>query len=293
MAEPIADRIIRRQSWLEVPANILQKVVGGSYRVLGRPGQLVRDVLHGTKPLGHPLHPAITDIPIGAWTVVFLLDVAAHFWHNVPAQAIEFTLAIGVAGALIAVLSGLTDYQDTFGHERRVATAHGLTMVAVLILEAVSLVLRLWAGPHAHGAAVVLSAIGLLLLGAGGYLGGHLVFAMGTMVNRNAFAEGPSEFIDVGEAELFAEGRCARVQAEDIPVLVLRLGGTLRAIGAVCSHAGGPLDEGALEGGVVTCPWHGSRFRVNDGQVLRGPATFNQPVLVAEERNGRVWLKRT
>jgi nitrite reductase/ring-hydroxylating ferredoxin subunit/uncharacterized membrane protein len=249
-------------------------------------------VLHGTKPLGHPLHPAITDVPIGAWTVVFLLDVAAHFWHTVPAQAVEFTLAIGVGSALIAVLSGLTDYQDTFGHERRIATAHGLTMAAVLILESLSLVLRLWAGASAHGAAVVLSALGLLFLGVGGYLGGHLVFAMGTMVNRNAFLEGPTDFIDVGEGAAFAEGRCVRVQAADLPVLVVRTQGRLQAISAVCSHAGGPLDEGVLEGDVVTCPWHGSRFRMTDGQVLRGPATFSQPVLVVEERDGHVLLRR-
>jgi nitrite reductase/ring-hydroxylating ferredoxin subunit len=76
-----------------------------------------------------------------------------------------------------------------------------------------------------------------------------------------------------------------------MPVLAVRLQGRLYAIAAVCSHAGGPLDEGQLNGTRVTCPWHGSVFCVTSGQVRGGPATFSQPRFAVREEEGRVDLK--
>jgi nitrite reductase/ring-hydroxylating ferredoxin subunit len=73
-------------------------------------------------------------------------------------------------------------------------------------------------------------------------------------------------------------------------VLLVRRRGRLFGIADVCTHAGGPLHEGSLDGGVVTCPWHGSRFRVDTGQALRGPATFPQPTFTVDEWDGRVWV---
>jgi nitrite reductase/ring-hydroxylating ferredoxin subunit len=51
----------------------------------------------------------------------------------------------------------------------------------------------------------------------------------------------------------------------------------------VCAHAGGPLDKGALVDGCVECPWHGSRFRLADGQLRRGPAVYDQPAFEVRE----------
>ena len=55
-------------------------------------------------------------------------------------------------------------------------------------------------------------------------------------------------------------------------ILVINIDGKLYGLDARCSHAGAPLEEGVLEGEVLTCPWHGSQFRINDGKILRGPA---------------------
>ncbi len=125
----------------------------------------------------------------------------------------------------------------------------------------------------------------------GGYLGGHLVFGIGTMVNRNAFAEGPEDYVPVGTADDFPDGQLRRVSAAGMPVLVVRRGATLHAIAAVCSHAGGPLDEGTLDGVRVTCPWHGSVFSVESGGAVGGPATFDQPCFAVRERDGRIELQ--
>ena len=291
MSEPRIDRFIRRQGWLEPVADFLQAVVGGTYRVLGRPGRFLKDLLHGTRPLGHPLHPAVTDVPIGAWGAGVVLDYVAHFTDRVPQAAGDVALAVGLSAAALAVVTGLTDYHETFGHERRIATAHGLTIVLVVGFDLASLLLRWFAGAGAHPAAVALSTAGFALLTVGGYLGGHLVFGIGTMVNRNAFVEPPEGETDAGAPGDFPEGEMRRVLVGDLPALVVRRDGTLHAIAAVCSHAGGPLDEGTLDGDVVTCPWHGSRFCVRDGRVLGGPATFPERAFDVQETDGRVTLR--
>ncbi len=284
------DRVLRRQGWLDPVGETIQKAVGAFYDSLGAPGKSLKDLMHGTTVLGHPLHPAITDLPIGAWSVGVLADWLFVTTGRVPAVAGDLGLAIGVAAAILAAMTGYTDHHETVGHGRRAATVHGLTMTVVVVVELVSMGVRLWA-PDMRTAAIVLATGAWLLAVVGGYVGGHLTFAMGTVVNHNAFFEGPMEFVRVGSREDFPEGEMRRVEAEGLPVVIMRREGLLHAIGAVCSHAGGPLQEGKLEGEVVTCPWHYSRFRFGDGKVVGGPATFDQPPLLVRERGGAVEVK--
>lgn len=291
MTESLVDRIIRKQRWLEKVADVVQGAVGGLYSALGRPGRVLKNAMHGTTLLGHPLHPAVSDLPIGAWAAGVVADYAAHFTNSLPTQAGDVALAVGLSGAVLAAVTGLTDYHETVGHERRVATSHGLTMVAVVGIDIASLALRWWGSPSLHALAVALSTVGFAGVMLGGYLGGHLVFGLGTAVNRNAFAEGPDDYVAVGGVDDFPEGELRRVNAAGMPVLVVRRDATIHAIAAVCSHAGGPLDEGSLDGLRVTCPWHGSVFSVESGRVFGEPATFDQPRFTVRERDGRVELK--
>jgi nitrite reductase/ring-hydroxylating ferredoxin subunit/uncharacterized membrane protein len=291
VSESFIDRLVRRQNWLEGLADFIQKVSGAFYKGLGAPGRALQNLLHGTTVLGHPLHPAITDLPIGAWTVGVVLDYLAIFGHFVPAEAGDIALLVGVVAAVLAVATGYTDFHDTFGHERRLALTHGLTMSVVSVVEIVSVFLRWLGGSGAHPAAVGLASAGLVLAVSGAYIGGHVVFSMGTAVNRNAFYNGAEDFVDVGAGDAFPENALRRVMVEDLPVLVVRQQGKLCAIGAVCTHAGGPLDEGTLENGRVTCPWHGSIFDVCTGAVKGGPATFDEPQLIVREKDGRVSVK--
>lgn len=284
------DRVLRRQGWLDPVGETIQKAVGAFYDSLGAPGKSLKDLMHGTTVLGHPLHPAITDLPIGAWSVGVLADWLFVTTGRVPAVAGDLGLAIGVAAAIVAAMTGYTDHHETVGHGRRAATVHGLTMTVVVVIELVSMGMRLWA-PDMRTGAIALATGAWLLAVVGGYVGGHLTFAMGTVVNHNAFFEGPMEFVRVGSREDFPEGEMRRVEAEGLPVVIMRREGLLHAIGAVCSHAGGPLQEGKLEGEVVTCPWHYSRFRFGDGKVVGGPATFDQPPLLVRERGGAVEVK--
>ncbi len=291
MPESFIDRLVRKQNWMERLADFIQKVTGATYKGLGAPGRVLQNLMHGTTVLGHPLHPAVTDLPIGAWTVGVVLDYLAIFGHFVTPEAGDIALLIGVITAVLAIATGYTDFHETIGHERRLALTHGLTMSLVAVVEIVSVFLRWLGGTGAHPAAVGLATAGLFLALLGGYIGGHVVYSLGTVVNRNAFYNGAEDFVDVGASGDFPEAALRRVMVEDLPALVIRQQGTLCAIGAVCSHAGGPLDEGTLENGRVTCPWHGSIFDVCTGAVKGGPATFDQPQLVVREDGGRVAVK--
>ena len=284
------DRWMDGAAWLDGPAAAIQRGVLGIYSALGEPGQALKSILHGTRPLGHPLHPALVSVPIGAFTVMVLADWLAMF-RLVPSEAGSLGLVIGIAGMVASAATGYTDHTGTAGKERRYATVHGLAMTAILLAMIVSLVLRYQPSATLYFDGVLLSTAAFAGMLGASYLGGHLTFGLGTMVNRSAFQQGVTDWTPVGSAADFPEGRMVRVQAGDMPVLLVRLGGRLNAIGAACSHAGGPLEEGELEGDLVTCPWHGSRFCVSDGRVEQGPATFDQPALLVREEDGRVSVR--
>jgi nitrite reductase/ring-hydroxylating ferredoxin subunit/uncharacterized membrane protein len=287
--ERLLDRVVRRWAWVDPVAEVTQKAVGAFYGALGAPGRVLKNLMHGTTLLGHPLHPALTDVPIGAWTVGVLADWLYVTTGSVPAVAGDLALAIGLAAAILAALAGLTDHHDTDGFERRTATVHGLTMVSVVIIDAVSGIMR--RTPELRLSAIVLASMAYLLALLGAYIGGHLTFGSGTGINHNAFADGPADYVKVGRRDDFPEGEMRRVMADGLPVVIVRREGLLQAMGAVCAHAGGPLEEGKLERDVVTCPWHSSRFRFSDGKVVGGPATFDQPSLFVRERAGIVEVK--
>jgi len=293
MAESRLDRLVRRQGWMEGWGDAIQGAVGGIYGALGAPGRVLKDLMHGTRFLGHPLHPAITDVPIGAWTVGVVADYAAHFTARLPTEAGDIALAVGLLAGMLAAISGYTDFHDTFAQERRVALLHGLTMSVVQVVMFASLALRWWAGPGAHPLAVGISTAGYVLVVFGGYFGGHVVFGSATMVNHMAFVDGFEGAAEVGASTDFPEGELRRVMASAMPVLMVRRGGQLFAISATCTHAGGPLDEGSLDGFVVTCPWHASRFDVRTGRVRGGPATFSEPALHVVEAGGKVTVELT
>lgn len=244
-----------------------------------------KDLLSGTW-LGHPLHPMLTDIPIGSWTSAFVLDLLGGKSSRNAADAL---VAIGVVTAVPTAASGLSDWSDTIGEERRIGVAHAGGNVVALACYTTSFVLRR-KGKRVKGVAV--SLVGAAAATVGGYLGGHLSYRQGVNVDRNAWRHGADDWTDaVSETELVV-GQPAAVRVDDDDVLLLRDSAGIVAIGAVCSHAGGPLQEGYIADGCVTCPWHGSVFRLADGGVVHGPATGPQPAYDVRVIGGRVSVRR-
>ena len=276
---PKVDQILSKQKWLDGWAETIQGWVQGLFKILPG-GRFLKDVLHGTKVFRHPLHPAMTDVPLGAWLTGVVADYLAITTNLVPRSVGTIALAIGIVSGLGAVATGYTDFAETYGLERRTALVHGLTMSIAYSVMVLSFVLRIVGVSGLYPVAVGLATFGLFVTMFGMYLGGHVVYG---------FIESyPKSFVAVGTPADFAEGQMKRVEAKGMAVMVVRYQGALHAVSNTCTHAGGPLDEGELQGDVVECPWHGSHFCILDGDVRGGPATFPLPKLEVREDDGKV-----
>ena len=229
------------------------------------------DALHGTW-LGHPVHPLVTDVPVGAWTLAVAFDTLTLFGVEGFERAADASIAIGLAGACGAALTGLADWSDTDGDAKRVGMAHALLNGAAGVLYASSLGLRS-SGRRRGGIAAALA--GYALTSAAAYLGGELSFDYGVGVRQtDTPRELPRKFTRVCALGDLVRDGATRVHFENVPVLVSLRGDEVRAVAATCTHRGGPLDERRFTGDCVTCPWHGSVFNVRDGSVVRGPAVY-------------------
>ncbi len=267
-------------------------VVDGAGAALGKairganPPGPVRDALSGTW-IGHALHPPLTDVVIGAFLSASVLDVVAP---GSP-EASERLLLVGLLASLPTALSGATDWADTEIADvrvRRIGLAHAAANVSGLALAVGSIAARR-RGSMAAGRALAMAANGAL--GLGGLLGGHMSFTLGVGPNQTAFDAGPGDWTDAAGAADVPEGEPTGAIAGDTPVLLLRHDDRIHAIHDRCSHRGCLLSDGEVEGHVVTCPCHGSRFDVRDGSIVRGPATAGQPVLEAREDDGRIMVR--
>jgi nitrite reductase/ring-hydroxylating ferredoxin subunit len=241
---------------------------------LFRPIRPIRDLLNG-RWLGHPLHGAVTDIPIGLLLGSVVLDLVGQ-----PTAA-DIALVGTILFMVAAAASGLADYSDTDGTPRTRATLHATLMTIALLVLIVSAVLRA-GNPADRTVVTALSIVGFLIVTAGAFVGGDVVYLLGNMVNRHAFRGAGTKWIklDTGgvtDLATLPEATPTKMKAGINDLVVVRVADTVYALHAVCAHAGGPLAEGTFVDGCVECPWHGSRFRVTDGRARRGPTVYDQP----------------
>jgi nitrite reductase/ring-hydroxylating ferredoxin subunit/uncharacterized membrane protein len=231
----------------------------------------VKDFLNGTW-LGHPVHAALTDLPIGVMTVAIVLDIIGQ------RVAADVAVLVGVLSIVATAVSGLADYTDVDGKARSRATVHATVMTIALIVFAISLLIRA-GNPADRAVPIVLLVIGYLILTVGAEIGGDLVYLVGTNVNRHAWRGAGTKWValDLGGLTDIPEGGPTKAKAGINTLILVRTGETILALHEQCAHAGGPLSEGTLVDGCIQCPWHGSRFRLTDGHVARGPAMYDQP----------------
>jgi nitrite reductase/ring-hydroxylating ferredoxin subunit len=255
-------------------ARALDRLVGPAQRAarLLRPGR-VRDALHGVW-LGHPLHPVLAQAPAGTWLSASLLDAWPGSSPGTAASSRRLVLA-GLAAALPAALAGSADWSELHEQQMRVGVVHALANTAAVVLYAASL-----AAPDR--AARGLRLAGLTAVAAGGLLGGHLAFRQSAGANQaepvpHLTEPGWHDLMTAAELAGLAAGQPARRMLGDVPVVVIRDEQGVYVLADRCSHLSGPLSEGDYRDGCLTCPWHGSTFRVSDGTVARGPATAPQP----------------
>ncbi len=277
----VAERVGKLES-LDAPAQKIANVVS---RRLGR--SRFGDVLAGTW-LGHALHPFLTDIPIGTWTSATALDLLGG---EKSAPAADRLVALGIAASLPTAVTGMVDWADTTTSDpevRRIGLVHAGANVAALLLFSASLAART-RGNRMRGKLLGLAGMGALTVG--GHLGGHLSYAKGVGVDQTTFERRPTDWRPaVAEASL-GEGDRRVVDVDGASVLLVREGGEVYALANRCCHRGGPLGDGEVSDGTVTCPWHGSTFRLADGSVVRGPAAYPQPVYDVHVEEGTIQVR--
>jgi len=283
---------IRGSSPSPVPQPVdekLQKLLDKALYGGGHPSaQKVRNFLNGTW-LGEPLHVVLTDVPVGAWTVAMAFDALdLVFDRGEFARACESSIGIGLLAAAGAAVTGMTDWSDVDPPARRLGLIHGLLNLSGAALFATSLFLR---KRKSRNAGRIVSVLGYAVMSYAAHLGGKLVYEHRVGVDRTDGQVFPEQFVAVLPETSLVDGKLTRVMYQGAPILLVRRGDRLFAMADTCSHFSGPLSEGKLEGDTVVCPYHFSRFALEDGRVLDGPAVHPQPCLEVRTQNGQIELR--
>jgi nitrite reductase/ring-hydroxylating ferredoxin subunit len=273
---------LARPSRLE-QAEVLDRVVEPGQRLARwlRPGP-VRDALNGVW-LGHPLHPVLAQAPVGAWLSAAVLDATGGSADRSAGETERRRLvAFGLAAAAAAAVAGTADWSEQHEQQMRVGVVHAAANVTAAGFYGASLLTRKPAASRA------LRLAGLAAVTAGGLLGGHISFRLSGGANQ---AEPVPHLVEPGWHDLMpaaglADGQPVKAMLGEVPVVVIRDGRAVHVLAGRCSHLSGPLFDGELDAGHLTCPWHGSEFRITDGSVVRGPATAPQPVFRTRVRDG-------
>ncbi|MGY1884101.1 Rieske 2Fe-2S domain-containing protein [Blastococcus sp. SYSU DS0753] len=283
-------RAVERWEVLDAPSYPVEHGISLTFLLAGRYARPLQDLLHGVW-LGHPLHPALVTVPIGSWTAALALDALDATGRGGPGSgaAARTAVRVGVAGAVAAAATGLTDWQHAHDQARRVGLVHAGLNSAALALYTWSLADR------ARGRAArarVTAAAGYAVTVASGWLGGALSYRHGMGTDHAVRSYEPRRFTDAAALADLPEGEPVPVDVDGMPVVLVATGGAVQAVGGRCPHQGGPLGEGWLHRGDLVCPWHGSRFDLATGEPAQGPSTAPLPCFDTRVREGRVEVRR-
>jgi len=264
-------KLIQRLETAAALDPVIRRVKGVVDAVI-RP-QWLRDTLHGVW-VGHPLHPIAVQVPVGAWMSAGILDLLPRTHRGA-----RVLVGVGVAAAIPTALAGYTDWARLHDRQLRVGIVHSAASLVATGLYAASFLQR--ARGH-HSSGKVLSFTGLAFMSAAAFLGGHLSYRQGAGVNHAAdiLDRFPRGWHSIGKLADLDEGRLMRRSVGELPLVVYRRGEHVMVLSDACSHLSGPLSDGKLVVGdepCVACPWHASTFSLISGDVVRGPATANQP----------------
>jgi nitrite reductase/ring-hydroxylating ferredoxin subunit/uncharacterized membrane protein len=274
------ERILEAQSMWADP---LGKLFVAIFAALYKPVPVLKDFLNGVW-LGHPLHPAITDVPIGAYVVALVLDLSGQ------RAAATAAIGVGIVFMVLAALAGYADYIDLEGKPGRFGTIHSSLMLVALVFYLISFAMRL--GATATSAEVWLAGIGFVIVITSAYVGGELVYNLGSQVDRHAWRGGGAKWTGLDVTDV-PPNKPVKAKAGAQTLVVVRRGTGLDALHDVCAHQGCSLSDGKIVGDAIECPCHGSRYRLRDGLVVRGPSVFDQPHYEVREAEGKLEVRRT
>ena len=244
----------------------------------------LRSFLHGTW-LGHPLHPLLTDVPIGGLTIAIVLDLFGVY------DGANWATGLGLLGLVAAAIAGFVDLDETDGKPRQYGGVHSTIMLLAIVVYVVSMLVRLGVTPGSPTEATILAAVGYFLIVGGAYIGGDLVFTFGNMVDRHAWRSGGTKWAALDVTEV-PERQPTKARAGGQTLVLVRRGDKIDALHDTCSHAGCSLSEGTIVGDTIRCMCHGSRFDLATGDVVVGPATYDQPAFEVRRAEGKLEARR-
>lgn len=282
--------IIDEQEWLDKAGAAIQPVILNAYKAGGKTGNDVKNFLHG-KWLGHPIHPMITDVPMGAWTTAAVLDTMELFGSKKYKPGADAAVSIGLVGDAGAAITGITDWTGTTEIERKAGLVHAVLNIGATALYLASFFLR--RRKKSRTAAITFSMLGYGITTASAYIGGNLVYNQQMGVDHTSIPMVyPEDFEAVLPENELKENAMKCVRAGKADILLAKKDDQIFAIANTCSHLGGPLAEGKLlDDCSVRCPWHGSVFSLKDGSVIDGPATQPQPKFDVRVKDGQIEVK--
>jgi nitrite reductase/ring-hydroxylating ferredoxin subunit/uncharacterized membrane protein len=248
----------------------------------------VVDLLHGTW-LGHPLHPVLTDVVVGSWSIGLFFDLVSLLNNSRQAMTIADALTkVGNLAALPTLLTGLADFSAIPEPVANIALTHAAMNNIGFGLQVASASARKQGD---RDRAIALSGLAFAFLLTGAYLGGHLSYAKKVGVKYYEDPTEPQGWTPALDVTKIREREPRRVDVAGQPVLLYREGNQIRAIGAICPHSGGPLEQGKFYNGCVQCPWHDSVFALADGRVVHGPSTYAVTTYETRVHNGMIEVR--
>ena len=284
---------IGRQGWLDRPSYRLEHLLSFGYNALGSARNTVTNALNGVW-LGHPVHPPLASLASGALGTTVALD-ALSVLPGQPAPGVRDaswfasrSLGLGILASVGSAVTGVTDWQHTHEEDRRVGLVHGVVNLVATGLYAMS-----WwdrrRGRHRRG--IGLTALGYGVTLAGSYLGGALVFESGIGIDQSGERLRTREWTPVLPASSL-NGKPVRVEVDGVGLVVCQTKpGQVSAFGEFCPHLAAPMADGWVDRGRIVCPWHGSWFAAESGEVLRGPSAAPLPYYDARLVDGMIEVR--
>ncbi|CDO88132.1 (2Fe-2S)-binding protein [Mycobacterium triplex] len=284
---------IGRQEWLDRPSYRLEHALSFAFNSLGRARNTVTNALHGVW-LGHPVHPPLASLTSGALATTVALDAFSVVPGRPAHEMVDASrfasraLGVGILASIGSAITGATDWQHTHEKDRRVGLVHG-----VVNLVATGLYAQSWWDRRRgrHGRGIALTALGYLITVGGSYLGGALVFESGIGIDQSGRRLRTSEWTPVLDASSL-NGKPVRVEVDGVGLVVCQTKpGEVSAYGEFCPHLAAPMADGWVDRGRIVCPWHGSWFAAESGEVVRGPSAAPLPCYEARLVDGVVEVR--
>nr|WP_116375761.1 Rieske 2Fe-2S domain-containing protein [Mycobacterium sp. MFM001] len=286
---------IGHQEWLDRPSYRFEHLLSYAFNALGGARDRVSNALNGVW-LGHPVHPPLASLTSGAIGTTVGLDALSLLPGRPKSELIDASrfasraLGLGIVANLGSAVTGVADWQHTHEEDRRIGAVHGL-----LNLLATGLYIASWVdrrrGRHRRG--IVISAVGYAITAGSSYLGGALVFDSGIGIDQSGRRLRTADWTPVLPVGSLKNGKPQRIEVDGVGLVLCRTGsnGEIAAFGEFCPHLAAPMADGWVDRGRLVCPWHGSRFDVCSGEVLRGPSAAPLPRYQTRINDGMIELR--